>query len=425
MRLFFFFLFSPFTLFATNWVVVQATQAKPEHKIFGFVQVLGQKNYGDVVVQNGYKLTPFSYIIPDLRSQEVLQVQRARLGARGAFDDENKINYFLLSEFGKNGITQPLGYKQSNPITDASISLRHLPFVVRLGIFRYPGSEEGMLAQNASSFINFTTLSDQLLLERFIATKNSSPNNSTYLAQPQSGVGAYRDSGVEIFKEFAFGEKESLTLAYMVGNGSGRELENKNENHFTHYGYCAYEKKLGGGRGYNSESMKFYGWYQEGKRALYDQNTPTFYKRVRYGVGATYFHNNLRLAGEYAWGRGMIFTGAKDTNANPHVETWQHEIWAKEENKADGYYLLGSYTFFDSFSILARYEQYHRLKNNPLQYRKFETLTTGLSYKIAPHHRIDFNYDVRSIEAPFNPNAQRVLQATGNLLSVQYTLAFM
>jgi predicted porin len=419
------FFLSSLTLFATNWVAIQALQPQAGDNLFGFVQVLGQKNYGDSVVQNGYKLSPFSYIIPDLRSQEAVQIQRARLGARGSLDSENKINYFLLTEFGKNGITQPLGYKQNNPITDASLSFRQLPFVVRLGIFRYPGSEEGMLAQNASPFINFTVLSDQLLLERFIATKNSSPTNSTYLAKPKSGVGAYRDSGIEIFKEFTFGDKESLTLAYMLGNGSGRELENKNENHFTHYGYCAYEKKLGGGRGYLSESFKVYGWYQEGKRALYTLETPTLYKRIRYGVGATYYHNNLRLAGEYAWGEGMIFAGAKDTNNNPHEQIWQHEIWASKANKADGFYLLGGYTFFNSLSLLARYEQYHRLRNNNAQYRKFKTLTTALSYRIAPQHRLDFNYDKRAIEAPHNPNAQKVLQATGDIFSVQYTLTFM
>ena len=54
----------------------------------------------------------------------------------------------------------------------------------------------------------------------------------------------------------------------MLGNGSGLEWENKNNNEFTHYGYLSYEKTLGKGKGYKLESFKFYSWFQKGKRGL-------------------------------------------------------------------------------------------------------------------------------------------------------------
>ncbi|MBT8344148.1 MAG: hypothetical protein HKP62_07415 [Sulfurovum sp.] len=54
----------------------------------------------------------------------------------------------------------------------------------------------------------------------------------------------------------------------MLGLGAGMQMENVNDSHPTHYLYMAYENVFGDGKGYNTESLKLYGWYQKGKNFM-------------------------------------------------------------------------------------------------------------------------------------------------------------
>ena len=87
---------------------------------------------------------------------------------RGAnFPIDSKTNYFLLLEAGTNGITKFTG-DSAVAATDASVTLNHIPHArVRIGQFKYPGEEEGLQAIHVFNYINFTAVTDQLLLERF------------------------------------------------------------------------------------------------------------------------------------------------------------------------------------------------------------------------------------------------------------------
>ena len=424
MKIILLFIFS-LNIYAADWLMLQGTQKKVDHKLWGFFQVRAQNNEGDIVIQNGINKTAFSYAKPNLEKQKSIQLARARIGLRGSLTKDNNVNYFFLTEFGTNGITQPIDYKQQNFITDASLTFRHLPIYIRLGKFKYAGSEEGLMTRFASPFINFTTLSDQLMLERFIDTKsNGAATNNTYLAKPLAGVGAYRDSGIQLFQTYSIGEDSTLSLSYMIGNGSGVQNKNANNNKYTNYGYISYEKGLGEGKGYKKEAYKLYSWYQKGKRLLYDNGTPKFYDRIRYGIGGTYVYKGLHLESEYIKGRGMILTGAKDINTNIHEETWNYEMQASEENKADGYYLSSTYLLEKNFEVLARYDEYNRMTNSVLQNRKFQTTTIGFSYIFKKYDRIDVNYAINKIKAPGNETADNLLQSAGNLLSIQYTMLF-
>lgn len=412
-------------VYAANWLTLQGTEAKAGHHPWGFFQIRAQNNEGEILIKNGVNKTPFSYVKPDLEKQKSIQLSRARVGLRGSLTQDNNVNYFLLSEFGKNGITQPLGHHQNNFLTDASLTFKYLPIYVRVGKFKYAGSEEGFMARFASPFINFTTLSDQLTLERFLDAKPSAAAaNNVYVAEPLSGVGAYRDSGIQLFQTYPVGEGSSLSLSYMLGNGSGIENKNVNNDNYTHYGYAAFEESLGGGKGYKKEAYKLYGWYQKGKRLLYDNAVAKLYDRTRYGVGGTYFHKGLRLESEYVKGSGMIFTGAKDVNAQHDQETWNYETRASEENKAYGYYLASTYSLAKEFEVLARYDEYDRMTNSNAQYRKFQTSTLGFSYIFKKYDRIDVNYAINSVKAPGNEAANDLLKSVGNLLSLQYTMVF-
>lgn len=393
--------------------MLQGLEKNPEHKLWGFFQLRGQQNYSTVFIENGINKTAFSYIKPTLEDQQSIQLARFRIGLRGSLNDDNKINYFLLSEFGENGITKPINYTQNNYLTDASLTIRYLPINIRIGKFKYAGSEEGLMARFTSPFIHFTTLSDQLMLERFI---------DTYISKPIQGVGAYRDSGIQLFKAYPMSKSSSITLSYMLGNGSGLAHKNINNNQFTHYGYVAYEDILGKGKGYRQESYKLYGWYQEGKRKLYSNGVAELYNRLRYGIGGTYFHNKLRIEAEYMKGKGMIFTGAKDLDSSIQKEIWNYEIKADIDNQADGYYVSSTYEPINKFEIIARYDEYNRMTNNSSAYREFKTFTTGCSYRFKGYDRLDINYAFNSIEAPHNKTANEILKSVGNLLSVQYTM---
>lgn len=400
--------------------MIQSTQTKTGHQPWGFIQLLSQHNDGKII-DEGINKTPFVYNTPDLSHQHTFGVSRFRLGLRGALDEANTINYFILSELGHNGITAPLGAHSGDWLTDASLTFKQRPLYLRIGKFRYSGSEEGMMAQHASPFIQFTTLSDQLMLERFIDAKKSI---TPHVAPSAQGVGVYRDSGIELFSNLALSSNDSLMLSYMLGNGSGLAHYQRNDGRLTHYGYVAYEHLLGGGSGYFQESLKLYGWYHQGERLLYRNDERPFYTRTRYGAGLSYFDNGVRFASEYMAGGGMLFNGAKDTDPTPNVERWYYEILADERYKARGYYLLGSYNLIGGLDLLARYDTYDRAYNDPSLRRRFENRLAGCSYRINRNNRIDFNYTLHDIDAPHNPKAQSVLNAAKQSYAVQYTMLF-
>ena len=397
--------------------MIQGTQKSTatQHDLWGFGQLKYTHNKGNIYEVNGINTTPFSLNKPDLQKQETFIPARLRVGLRGRLDDENKINYFILTEFGENGITNPIGYRQNSYLTDLSVTLRYLPVNIRIGQFKYPGSEEGWMAKFVSPFIQFTTLSDQLMLERYISV--ASVNNTTYLGEPAHSVGAYRDSGIEFFQKIDLENSDTISYAYMIGLGAGIQMQNVNDSHPTHYLYLAYEKLLGNIKGYNTESFKLFGWYQKGKRKLLDD----MYDRTRYGIGLTYYDGLLRVESEYMWGKGMIFTGAKDTNPVPSNEIWQFAIEADDDNKADGYYIAATYNLTSHMEAMARYDEYRRMKNVSAKERVFKNTTIGFSYKFESMNRIDFNYTFAKGYAPHNTVAQSILDNSGDIARVQLT----
>jgi len=319
------------------------------------------------------------------------------------------INYFVLTEIAQNGVNNPLGYYNPTYLVDASLTLKYLPVYLRIGKFKYAGSEEGNMARFASPFINFSSVGNQLMLERFVGDDGI----------PTQGVGSYRDTGVQLFQTMNISDNATLCLSYMLGNGSGTANSNQNDNHYTHYLYASVEKTLGTGKGYKKEAFKVYAWAQKGKRLYKDE----LFNRERYGLGLTYFYNSLRIEAEYMAGQGMIVNGVKDSNPIKMQEAWIYNMAPQNDNKADGYYILSSYGILDSLDILARYDVYNRLTNSDLAYRKFSSLTTGLSYRFKNYNRIDVNYAFNSIDAPYMSQAQTLFdENVGDLLSIQLTL---
>ncbi len=422
---------------AANWLKLAGTEPtfikkggvkvknnKP--RFWGFIQVGYQKNYGDIFIpatgsKAGLNLTPFSMMTPSLDSQSGFEANRARLGVRGVFDKDNTINYFFLMELGEDGITRPGGHPSNNYLTDASITYRGLPYVdIRVGQFKYPGSEEGMRAVFTSEYRNFSTAGGQLLLERFIPNNAKEIKPGVFQAAPRQSVGAYRDRGIELFHTETIQPNVTLSLAAMIGSGTGLSSQNASGK-FNYYGYMATEYSFGKGKGYYTQAVKGFAWYQTGKRQLHDKD----YTRERYGVGVDYFRNGLRIDVEYIKAKGMIYNGAKDIDQDPYGGNWEYQFAADKNNKADGGYInMQYYVVPKKWELLARYDYLNRLTNSSVDKRTFKTTTLGCSYHFKGPTRIDVNYALRSADAPGNAKAQKVLDNTGNLLSVQATLRF-
>ena len=427
---------------AANWLMLQGTQPEfvapkgvkvpyrsKKPKIWGFIQANYKKDFGKVLIKNGTNKTPFSLLNPDLQSQSGFNIFRARIALRGMADNENKVNYFIMTDFANNGVNNLGGHRNvATYFTDASITLKHIPYAkVRVGKFKYPGSEEGMQAVFVSPYIDFTTMSNQQQLERFVTNVKSDGGGLYTSESVNEPVGAFRDTGIQVFDTIKISNKWTASYAYMYGNGSGISFKGSDKQ-ATNYGYLALEKNFGGGRGFYTNSMKFYAWGQSGERYLISDSTaPVNATRTRYGLGAMYYNNGLRLEAEYMKASGMIFTGAKDidTNTNALQENWQFQYAVGEENKADGGYLNVQYELFPKkFEVFTRYDFSNRLTNDVKGERNFKTLTLGASYRFKGPTRIDFNYLIRDAKAPGNVNAQKVLDNMGNRAEVQITMAF-
>lgn len=329
------------SLHAADWLMLQGTytpkkEAPLQPKPSGFIQVNYLNDEGTLFVgANGRLKTPFSLLVPELSTQSGFNIFRARLALLGAADDANSINYFIMTEFGNNGITNPAAHHISSAhLTDASITFKQIPHLfVRVGRFKTPGSEEGLRAVYVSPYIQFTAMTAQQMLERPIYNVGNAQFGaaaggastlhltSTDVTQP---VSAFRDTGIQLFERFKVHEHVTLSAAYRLGNGNGIS-NSRTSTQPTHYYYVALEHPFGGGRGFYTRALKLFMWAEQGKRTLLSAHPATPSKSVeternRYGLGVSYYNHGVRAEVEYLYAAGMIFTGAKDTNRDPAAE---------------------------------------------------------------------------------------------------------
>ena len=420
---------------AANWLMVQGTEPDGSAdlaRVWGFVQVQYQDDKSDPNPAGGY--IPPKLIGPNLDSQSAFNVNRARIGVRGvAMPLDSKINYFLLLEMGNNGITEPTG--SFAKATDASITFNHLKGArIRAGLFKYPGAEEGLQAIHVFDYINFTWVTNQMLLERFPNRTYSSNIPPQPLPPEESlqgfdnSVGAFRDVGVQVFDTFNFGQDWELAYAGMIGNGNGLNFSDNNDDKDL-YLYAAFEKVYGG-RGPRREGLKLFAWSHNGTRTADltndDIHNPEDYDRDRYGVGVKYLKSGLRLSAEYMWGEGMIWQaphnpsfGLGPAAGNPYAPAG-HGAFAE----SNGYYVEGGYRFPGTkWELDARYDVYNRLDGDRFEI-KFDRLTLGAQYFFNPRVRVALNYEFRSGDAKnfpagAGPNAN--VDGIDDVIAVQVT----
>lgn len=411
--------------YSANWLMLQGTETGNQGEaarahVWGFIQAQYQHDTSDPgSTSNAY--IPPTLIGPNLESQEQFNVNRARIGVRGTgLPLDSKVNYFILAEFGNNAITAPGGYNAA--LTDASITLNHIPHArVRVGTFKYPGAEEGLQAIHVFDYVNFTTVTNQLLLERF-PNHTYTPNTPaqtlptdtplTEVGYNQS-VGAFRDTGIQVFDMFKTNNWEH-TYAVMYGNGNGINFGDDDDNKDL-YLYWSSELVFGG-KGGRREGLKMFVWNQDGKRWLDNTNdlthNPQEFDRKRSGLGFKYLKKPFRVSAEYMMGEGMIFVGPDKPSMwiNDAAGAVAQGVGDGANGEANGYYLEGGWYIPNTkWEIDLRYDVYNRLTDDkkgtagPLLNKslevQFNTLTLGTQYHFNKKTRLNAEVSFRDFEA--------------------------
>lgn len=412
---------------AANWLMLQGTEpasAAGRAKVWGFIQAQYQKDDSDPCTAacgpggaTGY--VPPKLIGPNLDSQEGFNVNRARLGVRGTgFPLDSNVNYFLLGEFANNAITYG---SDGKILSDASITLNHIKGArVRVGLFKTPGFEEGLQAIHVFDYINFTSVGNQLMLERFQSEPDGNqPPTETPNAdmnQYSRAVGAFRDVGIQVFDTFKVNNWEH-SYAIMYGNGNGLNYGDNDDNKDV-YVYLSSELVFGG-TGPRREGLKMFAWYQDGKRTNIEDRTQE-QDRTREGVGIKYLKKPFRVTAEYLKGEGMIFQGQHRPIAGAGIFN---------DKEADGYYFdFGWYIPNTNWEIDLRYDSYTRGEHHPsataTAESTFDTTTIGTQYHFNKKTRLNLEYANRDFKSPDAPGVDVNLEGVGGRLAAQLTHIF-
>ena len=436
---------------SANWLTLQGTEkgaSAPRAKVWGFIQPTYMEVDGTKLPVAGWtgQDSQFNVHQPDLSSESTFQLQRARLGVRGlGFPLDPKINYFLLAEFGNNGITNPGGGSGSARITDATVTFNHIKGAkIRVGQMKIPMSEEVYQGIFTFNYINFTNMANQQFIERPFQTDGTAACNidqtidtvtglpvdrssDQYLnfcngdgaIQFRTSAQAVRDIGIQIFDTFKVDDWEH-SYAVLYGNG-GISKHDRDDNKDTTV-YLSTEK-IFSGKGPRRQGMKFYAWATSGKRTIYDSATLNAggsltdaereYDRKLAGIGTTILTDKHRFWAEYSEFDGMIFngsTGGAVPGAVNNAGTQVSQFLLSPKGEADGYYIDYGYKVTPKVELDIRYDVYNRVTNlAAAAERKYVTTTLGVQYFFNKKTRFTLNHELRTLEAPglastANPN---------------------
>jgi Phosphate-selective porin O and P len=427
--------------YAANWLALQGTE-KPgsaaRAKVWGFIQPEYNNISGTKLKAgpfNGQDMSP-NMAKPDNKAHESFSIRRARIGVRGTgFPLDDKVNYFFLAEFGNNGITKLA--KTGVLVTDASVTLNHIPGArIRVGQFKTPTAEEGLQAIHVFNYVNFTNITNQMMLERFTDGDGSefdgkppaSPAGARFNGI-NGAVSAFRDQGIQVFDTFNSGSWEhSYAVMYGNGNGIGRGDNDDNKETYLYWSSTL----VFGGKGARRQDLKMFAWQQDGKRTLTtsDAKGQGEYDRTRNGLGFTFLKDNIRAAAEYMTADGMIFNGS-DGGAVPgstnNADTNRSDINVLTTDKADGYYLDFGYKIIPQLELDLRYDVLNRGTNTVAGERTFDTVTLGAQWFFNKKSRFTINYEIRNQEAPgfastATPN--QIADSLDDRLSMQLLVIF-
>ena len=442
---------------AVNWLMLQGVTEEPYPLVWGFLQPSYMKTTGSTLSTGPWEGQQAlnNVIQPDLSSSQVFQVQRARIGIRGALPANENISYFVLAEYGNNGITQPGGGGGRVTLTDATVTFSHIKGAkIRVGQMKVPMSEEVYQGIMAFNYINLTNIANQQLIERPFWTDGNAPcrisdnpapappplqvaSDPLYLqycngdiqTQFRSAAVAVRDTGIQVFDSFRDGSWEH-SYALLIGQGGANKDDRDNNLDKTIYWSS---ERIFGGQKAMQKGYKLFAWRTTGKRTIYDsfaldaggtslEDAKREYDRNLMGVGGTYFDGKYRFWAEYIKVDGMIFNGSTAgavpgavNNAGPmpgfpfQSGTVVAQFKTEAEGEGDGGYLDFGYRIKPHIELDVRYDWYNRVTNmDNADELVFKTWTLGAQYFFDMTTKLIVNYEMRSVEAPGLPSSDPV-----------------
>ena len=429
---------------AANWLMLQGTErdgAAPRAKVWGFIQptYLSTKDTKLPVGAFAGQNSQFNVHQPNLASSSTFQIQRARVGVRGtALPLDSNVNYFILAEYGNNGITAVGGGGGSVKLSDATVTLNHIKGMrVRVGQMKIPMSEEVYQGIMTFNYINFTNMANQQLIERPFWTDGTTAcqpgtSHANYLrfcngeadTQFRGSAVAVRDTGIQLFDTFKSGGGWEHSYALLYGNG-GVGKDNR-DGEFDTTVYWSSEKVFGG-KGPWRDHMKFFAWNTSGKRTLYDSATldaggslesaEKLYDRNLSGIGFIYQKDKFRFWTEFTQADGMIFTGSTGgavPGAVSNAGTDVAQFTMSPTGESDGGYVDFGYKITPKIELDVRYDWYNRVTNLAAgAERKYETTTLGFQYKFNKKTKFMVNYEIREFNSPNTPSAGAPLPGSG------------
>jgi hypothetical protein len=272
---------------AANWFKLRGTEpGGTAHtlQVWGFLQPTWAKDFSDEIeggvggfARNNGTLPVPGTLPPDRTEQESFYMRRARIGIRGTMlPINNDINYFILTEWGQNGITRTDGGAK---LLDASITLNQLS----------RGIDDDGLANLGARL----RVGQFLFSQTSQALSQSTPGRRVHIFMPEAtfahaigryvtdnGVGNWpedetsangaRDVGIELFDWVEFkndwlGSDGPLEFTYSVGLGNGDAIgELSRDDNYRQYYWLSLAKLFDDTRGSRRHDMMIYGFYQKG-----------------------------------------------------------------------------------------------------------------------------------------------------------------
>lgn len=396
---------------AIDWISIYGTEPTESTKtveFFGFTHIDYYHDSSDPNA-NG-QFVPPKLIPPDLKAQSGFNVSQLRLGARGKpLPSDPNVNYLLRVEFGNNGITSSQG--GSGKLTDLSVTFNHWAGVrVRAGLLQVIGAEESTAAGSVADYVEYTVLTNSLLLERLPNaryTANSPATDPTSSGDSLDGfdkpVAAFRDVGLQFFDTFRR-DNWAFTYVAMLGNGNGLNFAD-NDRHKDYYGYLSAENIISGS-GVKQQGVKYFAWFHNGKRSFDGDNDGVneVYGRRRNGVGLSYRNSPWRATVEWVSAKGMLFIGPDKPSFDFNGPSTLGG--SALDAKSDGMYgEVGWRILNTDWEVDARYEHVSVLKND-LYEMELNALTLGVQFHVNPKVRVLFNVTARDYEALNFPSGQ-------------------
>lgn len=480
---------------AVNWFKLRGTEPGGTARtlqVWGFLQPTYVEDTSDRVTNTvvpanfrGDIPTPGT-LEPDRSSQSSFFLRRARVGARGTMTPiSNDINYFVLTEWGQNGVTR--GSDGAANLLDASVTfnqlsrgtdndgLANLGARVRVGQFLFSQTSQELSRGTPANrpHIFFTEGTDAFAIRRRTVDNGLGNFRGT-------GVDAARDIGIEIFDwaefkdPFLGGGPLEFTYSVALGNGSTIGELDRDENKRA-YAWLSLAKLFDETRGGRRHELMLYGWYQNGDISFNDDidglngsdilrtSNANFtddtglnsagknikrngkqrdYRQEYFGAGVWYFDKpfkslgQIRFEAEWQEQQGLIFDGAllPVGDANTDLGGVAHDVDGKSRAWSfdlgydiDGHLRDIGLPIEGRTTINARWDRLDRNIGDTARGFTQQNWTFSGEYWFHPKARVTLSYQIRDAEARDRTNsavADAILKEIDPRFGIQTTLIF-